>query len=51
LHALGVPLYALVQFEREEDEEILRKRIDTIIEKADAHQLKRIYSYLLDTLD
>ena len=48
--ALGVPLHALVQVEREEDEEkILRKRIDTILDGADATHLKRIYCYLLDT--
>ena len=49
--ALGIPMYALVQFEREEDEEVLRKRISAILDKATSHQLKRIYSYLLDTLD
>ena len=49
--ALGVPTYALVQFEREEDEDTLRKRITKILENSDAQQLKTIYGYLLDTLD
>lgn len=49
--ALGVPLYALLQFEREEDEEVLRRRINGVLDKASAKQLKRIYCYLLDTLD
>jgi transcriptional regulator with XRE-family HTH domain len=49
--ALGVPMYALVQFEREEDEELLRKRITEILNKANPQALKRFYSYLLDTAD
>ena len=49
--ALGVPLHALVQLEREEDEErVLRKRIDNILNEANAKELKRIYCYLLDTV-
>jgi len=50
--ATGVPLHALVRIEREEDEEkVLRKRIDDMLDEADAKQLKRTYCYLLDTLD
>jgi transcriptional regulator with XRE-family HTH domain len=49
--ALEVPLYALVQFDREEDQEVVRKRIISIVEKANAQELKRFYSYLLDTVD
>jgi transcriptional regulator with XRE-family HTH domain len=50
--ALGVPLHALVQIEREEeDEKVLRKRIESILNLSSAKQLKRIYCYLLDTLD
>ena len=50
--ALGVPLHVLVQIEREdEDEKALRKKIETILNQSSAKQLKRIYCYLLDTLD
>jgi transcriptional regulator with XRE-family HTH domain len=50
--ALDAPLHALVQLDREEDEEkLLRKRIDSILDKSDVHQLKRLYCYLLDTID
>lgn len=49
--ALGLPMYALVQFDREEDEQVLRKRIGDILGKASVQELKRVYSYLLDTLD
>ena len=50
--ALGVPIYALVQIEREEDEEkVLRKGINNILDTSSTKQLKRIYSYLLDTQD
>jgi transcriptional regulator with XRE-family HTH domain len=50
--ALEVPIHALVQVEREEDEErILRKRIDNVLNKSSVHQLKRLYCYLLDTID
>jgi transcriptional regulator with XRE-family HTH domain len=50
--ALDVPLHALVEIEREEGEEkLLRKRIDHILEISSADQLKRIYCYLLDTMD
>jgi transcriptional regulator with XRE-family HTH domain len=50
--ALDVPLHSLVQLEREEDEEKpLRKRIDNILDKSSVHQLKRLYCYLLDTID
>jgi transcriptional regulator with XRE-family HTH domain len=49
--ALDVPIYALVQFEREEDQQVLRKRVNTALDKASAQQLKRIYLYLLDTAD
>ncbi len=50
--ALDMPVHALVQTEREEHEEkVLRKRIDNILEKSGAKQLKRIYCYLLDTMD
>jgi transcriptional regulator with XRE-family HTH domain len=50
--ALDVPIHALVQIEREEDEErILRKRIDSILDKSNVNRLKRIYCYLLDTVD
>jgi transcriptional regulator with XRE-family HTH domain len=49
--ALGVPIHALVQLEREEDEEkVLRKRIDSMLDDTNAKQLKRIYCYLLDTI-
>jgi transcriptional regulator with XRE-family HTH domain len=48
---LDVPIYALVQFEREEEQQVLRKRINSALDKASAQQLKRIYLYLLDTAD
>jgi len=49
--ALGVPLHALVQIEREEDEgKMLRKRIDAILDNSSSKQLKRIYCYVLDTI-
>ncbi len=50
--ALDVPIHALVQIEREEDEtRILRKRIENILDKSSVPQLKRLYCYLLDTID
>ena len=50
--ALNVPIHALVQIEREEDESrILRKRIESILDKSTVAQLKRLYCYLLDTID
>ena len=50
--ALDVPLHSLVQLEREEDEgKLLRKRLDTILDKSSVHQLKRLYCYVLDTID
>jgi transcriptional regulator with XRE-family HTH domain len=50
--ALEVPLNALVQVEREEDEgKVLRKRIDRILDVSSTDQLKRVYCYLLDTMD
>jgi transcriptional regulator with XRE-family HTH domain len=49
--ALGVPTYALVQLERDVDEDLLRKRIGGILDKASAKQLKAIYCYLLDTVE
>jgi transcriptional regulator with XRE-family HTH domain len=50
--ALDVPIHALVQIEREEDEgRIVRKRIDAILDKSSVHQLKRLYCYLLDTIE
>jgi transcriptional regulator with XRE-family HTH domain len=49
--AVGVPTYALVQLDREDDAELLRKKINSIIEKAGAGELRRVYCYLLDTLD
>ena len=50
--ALDVPLHTLVHIEREEDEEkVLRKRIDSILDKSGVKLLKRVYCYLLDTLD
>jgi len=50
--ALDVPMHALVQIEREEDEDkLLRKRIDSILDASSTKQLKRIYCYLLDTTD
>jgi transcriptional regulator with XRE-family HTH domain len=50
--ALDVPIHALVQIEREEDEErILRKRIDNILDNSSVNQLKRPYCYLLDTIE
>lgn len=50
--ALEVPLHALVQIEREEDEEkVLRKRIDHMLDVSHADQLKRVYCYLLDTIN
>jgi len=49
--ALDVPIYALVQFEREEEQQALRKRINSALDKASVQQLKRIYLYLLDTAD
>ncbi len=50
--ALDVPIYALVQIEREEDEEkVLRSSIDRILDKSTVKQLKRVYCYLLDTSD
>ncbi len=48
--ALDVPIHALVQIEREEDEErILRKRLDNILDNSSVYQLKRLYCYLLTT--
>jgi transcriptional regulator with XRE-family HTH domain len=42
--ALDVPIHGLVQIKREEDEErIVRKRIDNILDKSTVYQLKRLY--------
>jgi len=49
--ALDVPIYALVQFDREEEQQVLRKRINGALDKASTQELKRIYLYLLDTAD
>jgi len=50
--ALGVPMHTLVQIEREEEEDkLLRKRIDSILDRSGTKHLKRIYCYLLDTID
>jgi transcriptional regulator with XRE-family HTH domain len=50
--ALDIPLHMLLQLEREEDEEeVLRKRIDHILDVSPTDQLKRFYCYLLDTMN
>jgi len=50
--ALNIPLEAMVRREREEgDGKTLRKRIDSILDKSPTKHLKRVYFYLLDTLE
>jgi transcriptional regulator with XRE-family HTH domain len=50
--ALDLPVHALVHTDREEDDEkVLRRRIETILDKSSAKQLKRIYCHLLDTME
>jgi transcriptional regulator with XRE-family HTH domain len=50
--ALNIPMEGLVRTEREEsDEKLLRKRIDSILDKSPTKHLKRVYFYLLDTLE
>ncbi len=48
---LNVPPSVLLMLDREEDDErALRKRIETILDKSDAKQLKRFYCYMIDTV-
>jgi len=49
--ALNVPIHVLLQLDREEDPEVTRRRINGILDRASTSQLKRIYCYLLDTLN
>lgn len=50
--ALNVPVHVLVKIEREEDDEkILRKKIEAVVTKSSARHLNRLYCYILDTLE
>ena len=50
--ALDVPMSALFSFEQDEaDPKVLKKRIDTILAKATAQQLKQIYGHVRQVME
>jgi hypothetical protein len=50
--ALDVPMGALFSFEQDEvDPKILKRRIETILTKATAQQLKQIYGHVRQVME